>query len=99
MGRFLRIINGIARMADEGTLVPIFEQELSIGTLITSGTAVTVPASTTYTDLDLEVFLGGQRLDPGSDFSYLGSPPRTQVSFPFDLVVGDILIFRKARNA
>jgi hypothetical protein len=32
------------------------------------------------------------------DYNYVSSPPRTQVTFTFDLVVGDVILFRKARN-
>jgi hypothetical protein len=40
----------------------------------------------------------GQTLENGYDFNYVGTPPRTQVAFTFDLLVGDRLYFRKHRN-
>jgi hypothetical protein len=99
VGKFLRIVNGVARMVNESSSTPIYEQELVIGSTVSSGSPVTIPNSETYTDLDLEVYLGGQRMDPGSDYQYVSTPPRTQVTFTFDLVAGDIIIFRKTRNA
>lgn len=98
MAKFLRIINGVARMANEAGSVTIYEETYTVGSTITAGTSVTLPNSGTYTSDDIEVYLGGQKLDSLIDYNYVGSPPRTQVSFTFDLVTGDSLMFRKARN-
>ncbi len=65
---------------------------------ISASTAVTLPNSGTYSNDELMVDLNGQAVENGYDFNYVGSPPRTQVSFTFDLLVGDRLYFRKHRS-
>jgi len=77
----------------------IYDEILTVGSTITAGTAVTLPSSGSYTTADLEIFMDGQRLTPVLDYNYVGaSPPRTQVTFTFDLVAGDVVKFRKDRN-
>jgi hypothetical protein len=61
---------------------------------ITAGVAMTIPDSITYSDIDLQVFLNGQQADPVKDFNYEGAGSRTQISFTFQLEVGDELTFR-----
>lgn len=94
MSKVLRLINGIPRFQDFG--VSIVNEQLTVGGTVTAGTNVTVPNSGTYTGAELEVFLNGQRLNVVEDFNYAGSPPRTQVTFVFDLVAGDLVLFRSA---
>jgi hypothetical protein len=88
------LINGIPRYQDFSATI-VNEQLTVVGT-VTAGSNVTVPNSGTYTGADLEVFLNGQRLNVVEDFNYVGSPPRTQVTFTFDLVAGDLVLFRSA---
>lgn len=100
MGRFLRISNGVARSFDEATAPSIYDQTVTLGATLTTGTAYTIPSSQTYTSEELEVYLNGIRLDSLIDFNYVGgSPPRTQITFTFDLLSGDILRFRIDRNS
>lgn len=98
MGKFLRIINGAARQVEESGTPTIYEETYSVNSTITTGTPITLPASGTYNSDDLEVYLNGQKLDSLVDYNYVGSVPRTQVSFTFDLLDGDDVLFRKARN-
>lgn len=105
MGKFLRLINGVPRQANEsGGGGTIYDQSLTVvasspgpneivGPIIT-GTNITLPAAQTYDDLDLQVYLNGDRLEPVFDYNYVGSPPRTQIAFTFDIVVGDRIDFR-----
>lgn len=109
MAKFTRIVNGILRSYDEGSALPIYDEPLTIvasgaganemnGPVIT-GTAVTLPASGTYEGEELEVRLNGQRLEGLYDYNYVGSGTKTQVSFTFNLSVGDRLDFRVDRAA
>lgn len=104
MAKFLRLSNGIPRSFNEGSSVTIYDQSLTVVTSgaganqingpVTSGTSVTLPGSQTYTSAELQIYLNGDRLEPVFDYTYVGSPPRTQVQFTFDLVVGDRIDFR-----
>jgi len=65
---------------------------------VTSGTAVTLPGSQSFTVLtQLKVFLNGQELDQSAgspDYAVVGSAPYTQITFSQNLVIGDVLEFR-----
>jgi hypothetical protein len=109
MGRFLRLINGVPRSFDEANTVPIYDQSLTLVSgapangnqitgPITTGTNVTLPGGQTYNSTNLEIYLNGDRLEAVFDYNYVGSVPRTQVAFTFDLVVGDRLDFRVDRS-
>ena len=92
---FTRIVNGIPRVQ---TAVPnVVNNELDVVATVVSGTSVTIPGSGSYTGDELEITLNGIRLLVTTDYVYVGSPPRTQVQFAFDLVAGDILNFRTDR--
>lgn len=99
MARFLRISGGVARSFDEGSSPTIYDQDIAIGSTITAGTTVTLPASGTYDSAELEVYLNGIRADVILDYNYVGSPPRTGVQFTFDLLAGDVVRFRVDRGA
>lgn len=99
MGRVLRIINGVARSVDESGSVTIYDEVYSVVSTISTGTPLTLPASQTYTEDELEVYFDTERLIPVQDYNYVGSPLRTQVSFTFDLLVGDKIRFRIDRSA
>ena len=98
MCSFLRLQNGVPRMAVETVPPVIYDQGVDVGSPITSGTSITLPASQTYTSGELEVYLNGTRLESILDYTYVGSPPRTQIQFTFDLVVGDHYRFRIDRT-
>jgi hypothetical protein len=93
MGRFLRISNGVARHFDEASSPTIYDQTYAVGSTITTGTPVTLPASGTYNSAELQVYLNGVRLTPVEDYNYVSSPPRTQITFTFDLMSGDEVRF------
>lgn len=99
MAKFLRISNGVPRMFEEFSSVSIYDQIIAYVSTVTTGTAVTLPLSQTYTSGELEVYLNGVRLESVFDYNYISSPPRTQVSFTFDLISGDELRFRIDRSA
>jgi hypothetical protein len=108
MARFTRIVNGVLRSFDESATPPIYDEYLLVVASspgpneivgpINAGVNITLPNSGQYTGDELMVDLNGQTLENGYDFNYVGSPPRTQVAFTFQLVVGDRLYFRKHRN-
>jgi hypothetical protein len=99
MGKFLRLSNGIPRSFVEASSVTIYDQSFIVSSPITTGTNVSLPAAGTYSAADLEVYLNGMRLEQLIDYNYVGSPPRTQVAFTFDLVAGDDIRFRVDRGA
>ena len=98
MARFLRIHNGVLRSFDETASPTIYDETYNVTSTITSGTPVTLPASGTYDSDELLVYLNGQRLAAADDYTYIGTPPRTQVAFTFDLLSGDKVRFRKDRG-
>lgn len=109
MAKFLRLVNGVAYSVDESASITIYDQPLTVVSAspganqivgpITSGTAVTLPNGGTYSAAELEIRLNGQRLEQLYDYNYVGSGTRTQVSFTFDLAIGDRLDFRVDRAA
>jgi hypothetical protein len=108
MARVTRIISGVLRSFDESSLPTIYDETLTLvvsapgaGEIIgpiTTGTSVTLPNSGTYDSTELEIYFEGQKLTSVNDYTYVGVVPRTQVQFTFDLLVGDMLEFRKNRN-
>jgi hypothetical protein len=98
MGKFLKLVGGVPRLVDESISVTIYDENYAVEGTITTGTPVTLPASGTYDSAELEVTLNGQRLEPVFDYNYVGSVPRTQVSFTFDLIAGDSIGFRVDRT-
>lgn len=97
MAYLVNMVNGVPHLVNAGS-ANIYDEIITLGSNITSGTPVTLPNSGTYTDKDLEVYLRGQRLSPVLDYNYVGSAPRTQVTFTFDLftdaVSPDVIRFR-----
>lgn len=104
MGKFLRLSNGVPRSFQESSSLTIYDQSLTVvpsgaganqinGPVIT-GSNVTLPAGQQYTAAELQIYLNGDRLESVFDYSYVGSAPRTQVQFTFDLEVGDRIDFR-----
>lgn len=105
MANFLRLSNGVPRSFAESSSVAIYDQRLTVVASgasgsnqvngpINAGTNVTLPASGTYTGLELQVYLNGDRLEDTYDYNYVGSGSgKTQVQFTFGLVVGDTIDF------
>lgn len=99
MAKKLALVSGVPRMVDETALPTIYTENYSVGGGgITTGVPITLPSSQTYSSTELEVDLNGQSVDAGVDYTYVGSPPRTQIAFTFDLVDGDVLTFRIIRG-
>ncbi len=104
MAKFLRLVNGVPRSFDESSTTSIYDQSLTLVASspganqiigpITTGTGITIPGSQTFTAAELQIYLNGDRLETVFDYTYIGSPPRTQIQFTFDLVVGDRIDFR-----
>lgn len=107
----LVLVNGVPRMtAITASLPLIYDQSVTIVTSggngsttlngpITSGTAVTLPASGSYTlnansVPNLQVYLNGDRTEITIDWNTSGGGPTyTAVVFTFNLVVGDRVDF------
>ena len=106
MGKFLRLSNGVARSFSEANGSPIYDESLVLvasspgpGEIlgpISTGVPVSLPLGESYVAEELEVYLNTGRLEDVVDFNFHSS---TQVSFTFDLVVGDRIRFRKDRPA
>lgn len=95
MGNFLRLSSGVPRSFAESGTTTIYDEVYSVVSTITTGTGIPLPSSKTYDSAELEVYLNTQRVVPLTDYNYVGgSPPRTQVSFTFDLLAGDKIRFR-----
>ena len=94
MGLFLRGSNGFPRSFSESSSVTIYDQRYTVASPITAGTAITLPASGSYTGAELQVYFNGVRIEVTSDYTYVGSGTKTQIQMTFDLVVGDTLDFR-----
>lgn len=91
--RYLTLSNGIPHAIENAQ--SIYDETTHIAAPVSTGTPITLPAGGTYTGDDLEVYLNSFRMEDVVDFNWLGSAPRTQISFTFDLVVGDDIRFRK----
>jgi len=107
MTRYVQTINGVLRGVDLAADIDIYDEELTVvsGTPgadeinpITAGNPVTLPNSGTYQGVELEIHLNGQKMEDGMDYAYVGSGTRTQITFTFDLEVGDLINFRKVRD-
>lgn len=94
----LALVNGIPRMVAEAGATTIYDETTVLEAGVSTGVPVTLPASGSYNSEELEVWLNNIRLESVVDYNYEGSPARTQVSFTFDLVVGDSLRFRIDRS-
>lgn len=101
MAQVLSLVNGVPKMVQESAATTIYDEHLTVisGTAganevsgpISTGSPVTLPGSKSYTGEELEVYLGGQRLEDVFDYNHNTS---TTVTFTFDLEVGDRLRFR-----
>lgn len=100
MAKKLALVNGLPRMVDESASPTIYDESLDIISPVASGSPVTLPNSGFYSGDELEIYLNGQVLDSGADFSFVGTGDnKTQVTFGFELLPPDRLRFRKIRGA
>lgn len=97
MAYVVNLVNGVPHLVSEGS--SYYDETYTVNSDISANTPITLPNSGTYTSSELEVWLRGIRLTPVIDYNYVGSPPRTQVSFTFDLYTHatdpDVIRFRK----
>ena len=109
MANKLALINGLPRMVAESAAPTIYDESLlvvagspGVGEIlgpINTGNPITLPNSGTYESLELEIYLAGQRLEDVGDYNFVGGgPTRTQISFTFDIIVGDQIKFRVDRE-
>ena len=95
MAKALQLINGVPRMAFVTGADTIYDETLVVGAGgITASTSVSLPSGGTYISKDLEIYLGGQFLEPVIDYTYVGVGTRTQVQFLEDLNESDRVRFR-----
>ena len=108
---FLRLSNGVARTFAESGAVLAYDQRVSVVASgasppasitgpITSGTAITLPSSGSYTlnvnnVATLQVYLNTVRLEQNYDWNTSGAGPTyTAITITFDLFAGDKLDLR-----
>ena len=96
--RVATLSGGVWRGTTISSLPTIYDQTYSVGSTITTGTAITLPASGTYSSAELEVYLNGQVMSPTTDYAYVGSIPRTQITLTFDAIAGDLIRFKVMRE-
>ena len=96
MSQALALVSGIPRMqtVPASGSASVYDQTYIPTGTIAAGTAVTIPLSMTYTSDELQVFVNGSKLNLLYDYAYVGTAPRTQVTFTFDLYVTDKVDFR-----
>lgn len=75
-----------------------YDETYTVPSDVAGPVIITLPGSATYTDSELVVELRGQALRPTDDYTFVGSPPRTQISIVQDLKAGDTIRFRKWHN-
>lgn len=96
MAKALRLINGVPRMSEVTGADAIYDETLVVGSGgILASTPISLPSGGTYESKDLEVYLGGQFLEPGVDYNYVGAgPSRTQITFDTLLLENERVRFR-----
>lgn len=111
----LTLVNGMPRMtAITASLPLIYDQSITvvasgaganqINGPVSASTAITLPASGTYTlnansVPNISIYLNGDRLEYTFDWNTVGSTAFTQFSLVFGLVVGDRLDIRAERSS
>lgn len=72
-----------------------YDESMTLVAPITAGTPITLPGGESFEGEELYIVLNGQSVEFNQDYIYVGAGPTyTQISFLFDLIVGDILRFR-----
>jgi hypothetical protein len=116
MSSALALVNGVPRTTTVTASLPaIYDQTISIvasggsppGTVngpVSSGTALTLPSSGTYTVSsgvpNLTIYLNGERLEYTRDWTTSGSGPNyTQFQLSVGLVIYDYIDLRIERNS
>ena len=61
---------------------------------VSAGTPITLPNDYTYTGDEMQVWCTNTSLDSGYDWNFVGSAPRTQISFTFELKSHDQIRIR-----
>ena len=94
--KFLTLSGGIPRMAVISSASNVAGDEVLVVGVggISSSSTTTIPNGLTYNDIDLEVYLNGQFLEEGQEFTYVGVAPRTQIQWQIDLQEDDRVRFR-----
>lgn len=102
----LALINGLPRMQNENSAPTVINQYFDVVLSGASGqnqrneadctasTPITIPNSATYTDTELLVFVNNIPQDQLLDFNWVGTAPRTQIFFTYNLKAGDHVRFR-----
>jgi hypothetical protein len=115
MANYLALVNGVPRQSVLPGTTAIYDQSITIvasgGTPpstvngpVSSGTALTLPASGVYTVLsavpNMNIYLNGDRLEYLLDWNTSGAGPNfTAFTLTFGLVAGDRLDLRTERSS
>ncbi len=97
--RFLVLEAGIPKMRNaEAVIEPVYSEDYDVTETITAGTPISLPNAGTFNGIELKVSLNGLLMTTPGDYIPIGSSaPYSQISFTFDLVSGDSVLFRKDR--
>lgn len=115
MANYLALVNGVPRQSVLPGTTLIYDQSIAIVTSgatppsslngpVTTGTAITLPSSGSYTlnansIANINVYLNGERLEQVFDWSTSGAGPTyTAIQLTFQLEVGDRLDIRSERS-
>jgi hypothetical protein len=99
MAYVLRVATGYPRHFTESASPTIYDESVALASPVNAGVSYTLPNSGSYEGDELEIYLDGQVLDSGLDFTFVGTGVKTQVQFTFNLLAGDNIRFRKIRGA
>ena len=92
-------VGDVLRMRIDTAAAIIYDESIDVSSAITTGTPISLPSAQAYDDDELEVWLNGKKIEHIYDYNYEGvTVPRTQVSFTFDLEIGDRIRFRIDRD-
>jgi hypothetical protein len=113
MANYLALVNGVPRQSVLPGTTLIYDQSITvvasgaganqINGPVTTGTAVTLPSSGSYTlnansVANIQVYLNGDRVEQVFDWSTSGAGPTfTAIQFTFNLNVGDRVDIRSER--
>ena len=90
-------IDGLPRLQYVVVTTDVYDEYILISAGgISAGTALTLPNYGSYYGAELNIFLNGSKQEVGIDYNIVGStPPYTQITFTYDLMADDLVVFRK----
>ena len=106
MSYALSLINGLPRLISVGSSPTVVNDYFDVvvsgasgqnqrnEAQVTASTTITLPNSISYDGTELLIFVNNIPQDQLLDFNWVGTAPRTQIFFTYDLKAGDHVRFR-----